>query len=609
MRLTWAPSTDADLIGYHVYRRLAGIGDLARVTTDVVRSAYALDSGLSPSTRYDWAVAAVDSGGREGALSLTATASTNPPQLSGWPLILPASTASSVAVGDVDGDGGLDVLVGDAGVYAWHANGIELRDGDGDAATWGAFTDFTSTVTGAIALAQLDPATPGLEIVAAHWADNRVFAYDGQGNVLPGWPREPMLGGTPGYWGTPTAADLDGDGRAEVLVIGKNGHLYGWRHDGTPLDGGDASFANVGAFTRTSPSLVNLDGDPWFEIVVATSLGFVQAFQPDGSSIVGEGWPAALGAASLSSPAIGEIDGNPSTQEIVVTSENDLVHVLDVRGYPLSGWPRAAAMDSPSFGPSPALGDLNNDGRDEIVVVANKSPATLSTLMVFDGATGTVLLTKMLTNISEASPILADVDGNGTIDVVVGGESGVINAWDLTGAQLDGFPLTTGDFVRSTPAFADLDADGDAELILAGWNRTLYVWDLAAPYVAALAPWPTYCRDAARTGNAGHVAVSDVDEGLPPARLLRLSRAVPNPFNPTTRFEVELAAPAATRIAIYDARGRTVRTLHDGRLGAGRHRLQWDGRDAAGVARPSGIYWLRAESDGQRASRKLVLVR
>src|SRR5262249_59901475 len=57
MRLTWTPNADADLRGYHVYRRLSGVGSMSRVTTDVLRQSYFLDTGLTASTRYDWAVA------------------------------------------------------------------------------------------------------------------------------------------------------------------------------------------------------------------------------------------------------------------------------------------------------------------------------------------------------------------------------------------------------------------------------------------------------------------------------------------------------------------------------------------------------------------------
>ena len=483
MRLTWTPSADTDLLGYHVYRRLSGVGSLARVTTDVVRQAYELDSGLTPSTRYDWAVAAVDSSGLVGPLSPSVTASTNPPQLAGWPLLLPASTSSSVAIGDVDGDGDREIVVGDAGVYAWHHTGVELRDGDNDASTWGALTSDAATVTGAVALGEFDPARPGLEILRANWADSRVTVYDSQGNTLPGWPRQPA-NGTPGYWGTPTAADLDGDGRCEALVIGKDGRLYGWHHDGTALVGGGrhahrfggrvlAHFAHGRELGRRSATGDRGGG--------RRRLPARHQHERHRGHDAELGWPLALGGASLSSPAVGDVDGNPRTTEIVVTSENDRVHVVSERGIELPGWPKTLAQDSPSFGPSPALGDLNGDGRAEIAVVSNRNPASLSTLTVYDGASGAVLLTKLLANSSESSPILADVDGNGSVDVVVGGESGVINAWNLAGQQLDGFPLTVNDFVRGTPAFGDVDGDGGADLVLAGWDRNVYIWDLSAP--------------------------------------------------------------------------------------------------------------------------------
>jgi hypothetical protein len=610
MRLAWTPSADADLFGYHVYRRPASSGSLVRVTTDAVRAAVFQDTGLQPSTRYDWAVAAVDSSGLVGAPSAIATGSTNPPQLAGWPLLLPASTSSSAAIGDVDGDGGREILVGDTGVYAWHANGVELRDGDADPLTWGALTSDAAVVTGAIALGEFDPARPGLEIVRANWADSRVSVYDSQGNLLPGWPRQPA-NGTPGYWGTPVAADCDGDGRCEVLVIGKDGRLYGWHHDGTPLAGSDGTLATVGGFTRTAPAVANLDGDPQLEIVVAGADGFVRALEMNGTPIVlpvTSGWPRNLGGPSLSSPAIAEIDGNAATPEIVVTSENDQVHVLNARGFELSGWPKTAPMDSPSFGPSPALGDLNGDGRAEIVVAANKNPATFSQLIVYDGATGSILMSKLLGNISESSPILADADGDGSVDVILGGESGVINAWNLAGQPLDGFPLTVGDFVRGTPAFGDVDGDGGAELVLAGWDRNVYVWDLAAPYVASRAPWPTYAHDAGRTGNGVRKIVSDTP-APPVPRVFQLAANVPNPFNPTTRIALLLPEAGPAHVGVFDARGRAVRTLHDGQLEAGRWEFTWDGRDAVGRRLPSGIYWTRATWRSQVAVRKMTLLK
>ena len=80
----------------------------------------------------------------------------------------------------------------------------------------------------------------------------------------------------------------------------------------------------------------------------------------------------------------------------------------------------------------------------------------------------------------------------------------------------------------------------------------------------------------------------------------------PNPFNPHTSIPFTLAAADAVRLQVYDLRGRLVRTLWDGPLAAGPHRLDWDGRNAAGRPVASGVYLYRLEVGGQVHSRKLL---
>jgi len=83
----------------------------------------------------------------------------------------------------------------------------------------------------------------------------------------------------------------------------------------------------------------------------------------------------------------------------------------------------------------------------------------------------------------------------------------------------------------------------------------------------------------------------------------------PNPFNPQTTLEFTLAAAGRARLAVYDVRGRHVRTLHAGELGVGRYRFGWDGRDAGGRSVASGVYVARFVADGVQQSRRLTLVR
>jgi hypothetical protein len=83
----------------------------------------------------------------------------------------------------------------------------------------------------------------------------------------------------------------------------------------------------------------------------------------------------------------------------------------------------------------------------------------------------------------------------------------------------------------------------------------------------------------------------------------------PNPFRPGTEIRYQLASAAAVRLAVFDAQGRQVRTLVDGTVAAGHHRVAWDGRDAHGRAVPSGLYFYRLVAGAFTATRKMVLSR
>ena len=77
------------------------------------------------------------------------------------------------------------------------------------------------------------------------------------------------------------------------------------------------------------------------------------------------------------------------------------------------------------------------------------------------------------------------------------------------------------------------------------------------------------------------------------------------------RSVIELSGPAGTEVAarVYSASGRLVATLFDGRLPEGGERLVWDGTNHAGDRVASGVYFVRAESAGESARSKVVLIR
>jgi len=113
---------------------------------------------------------------------------------------------------------------------------------------------------------------------------------------------------------------------------------------------------------------------------------------------------------------------------------------------------------------------------------------------------------------------------------------------------------------------------------------------------------------------AQHVGVdgSPGNTGVPPGvqpRALALAAPWPCPARARAAVTFAMAQPAAgrVRLTVLDVGGRTVRTLADGTHAAGTWIERWDGRDAAGRAVAAGLYFVRFESAGAGATRKLVL--
>jgi hypothetical protein len=83
----------------------------------------------------------------------------------------------------------------------------------------------------------------------------------------------------------------------------------------------------------------------------------------------------------------------------------------------------------------------------------------------------------------------------------------------------------------------------------------------------------------------------------------------PNPFNPSTTIQYDLAHPGPVQLSIYNALGQLVRTLVDGTQPAGRRTVEWDGLNNGGEPAASGLYFYRLRADEQATTRKMLLVK
>jgi hypothetical protein len=96
---------------------------------------------------------------------------------------------------------------------------------------------------------------------------------------------------------------------------------------------------------------------------------------------------------------------------------------------------------------------------------------------------------------------------------------------------------------------------------------------------------------------------------LPPAQAFTFLGAVPNPFNPSTKFKFSMARAAGVELVLFDVSGRRVQTLVTGPLPAGSHAVDWNGRDQAGRDVASGTYFARLTVDGVSSVKSVTLVR
>jgi hypothetical protein len=98
----------------------------------------------------------------------------------------------------------------------------------------------------------------------------------------------------------------------------------------------------------------------------------------------------------------------------------------------------------------------------------------------------------------------------------------------------------------------------------------------------------------------------------PPApAAFRIGPASPNPFSGALAIPIERPGALGRRllVRVVNARGERVATLYDGPMGSDRAIVRWDGRDARSRQAGSGVYWIVAESGGERRAVRVVQLR
>jgi hypothetical protein len=114
-------------------------------------------------------------------------------------------------------------------------------------------------------------------------------------------------------------------------------------------------------------------------------------------------------------------------------------------------------------------------------------------------------------------------------------------------------------------------------------------------------------RDQDSTSDGNQSVVDPSEEVLPD--VWALGQNYPNPFNPTTTIEFSMPQAAGVTVRVYNVLGQVVKTLVNGTLPPGIHRVQWDATDDTGAGVTSGLYIYRMETEAFQATKTLVLMK
>ncbi len=639
--LSWDPLEGDGTFGYNIFRSISEDGPYEQVNQDVVfGTSYFRDEGLGQLTQYFYKINSMNESLIPSSRSMVVEESTAPAEITSFPVAFAVETSGHLAVGDVDGDGYPEIILGSDELYVWHHDGTELFDGDNNSQTMGPVTDLHSIFRPAgIVLAQLD-SRAGLEMIVCELANPvKVHIFDKDGEELPGWPQIVDGGtGTQWIWATPAVGDLDGDDDLEIVVNALNGRTWAWHHDGTEVLDGDNDPATHGVFltrpgaqgewSMSSPALFDLDGDGGKDIIFGTAtdeLGGprLTALKADGTLVAG--FPYYTNSRVNSSPALGDLNGD-GVFEIVFYDRVGTLYAVQQDGTDYPGFPVDYGIGVMDGGlPSIGLGDLDGDDELEIIFAGNVT-GSLSKLICVDtdivGGTSGQPMSGWpldLPGSSEGSPVVGDIDGDGIPDILFGigggaeGSPNNLYAFKANGNPVVGFPITLNGNIMAAPVICDLDLDQDVDIVLGAWDRLVHVWDMPFAYDRANCPWPTFHGNMLRDGVFDTSYLVGVEDGGElPAVAFKVDSPFPNPFNPSTsvRLHVPLAnGSPSLELGVYDLQGRKIRTLHQGPIASGWHTMVWDGRDNTGRAQSSGMYFMRARSGMHSTIHKMTLVK
>lgn len=144
------------------------------------------------------------------------------------------------------------------------------------------------------------------------------------------------------------------------------------------------------------------------------------------------------------------------------------------------GWPRQGSTDFGLYNSSPTIGDIDNDGINEISVMESICTSGSTPMLSCFNSNGSfqpgfpayITFGTLQSSGSNEISAMGDVNGDGKMEIVFGDENGRIFAFGSNGQQIIGSPFNVGGTKETTtPALVDLNKDSVLEIIITSYER------------------------------------------------------------------------------------------------------------------------------------------
>ncbi len=281
-----------------------------------------------------------------------------------------------------------------------------------------------------------------------------------------------------------TIADLNSDGKPDLVVSLANRTLSVFPNTitsttGVATFGTAVSLGTSGSNATGGNTVADIDGDGKPDIIRVTgNASTVSVHRNTTSSVGGTPTFATVVTASINSSPISvkvnDLDHN-GKPDIVVVSNKTTSNLSILRNTSTSGTVSMAAFQTFSVGNTPnelAIGDLNADGWAD-VVIANK---TANNVAVYKNtsSSGTISISSATTLTTGTSPVaieLADLDGDGKLDIVVAnsGVSTISTFLNTSSTSTISFNAKVDYTLSASPSYlavGDTDGDGKADVVV-----------------------------------------------------------------------------------------------------------------------------------------------